>query len=194
MKTLSKEITESGVEIRTGIKIMGIDPEHSVVHLDGERLVYGHLFNCAGLHADSIAQEYGVGKQYRILPFKGLYWDLKDKSAFRTPVNLYPVPDLNVPFLGVHFTPNAEPSPKFTIGPTVTPALGRENYRWNENLEPKTALFTITSIAKQYLMNKNNFRAYLHQQAPLALPPFLLQAARKLIPKFKKVILPFRQK
>ena len=82
MKTLSKEITESGVEIRTGIKIMGIDPEHSVVHLDGERLVYGHLFNCAGLHADSIAQKYGVGKQYRILPFKGLYWDLKISLLF----------------------------------------------------------------------------------------------------------------
>ena len=60
--------------------------------------------------------------------------------------------------------------------------LGRENYRWNENLEPKTALFTITSIAKQYLMNKNNFRAYLHQQAPLALPPFLLQAAQQINP------------
>lgn len=186
IQTLSKELTENGIRIKTSAKILGINVESSEINLNGEYIRYGHIFNCAGLHADSIAHKYGVGGKYKILPFKGLYWNLKEKSAFNTPVNLYPVPDLNVPFLGVHFTPNTESTPQFTIGPTATPALGRENYRWFQNIEPKTALFTITTIAKQYLMNKNNFRKYVHQQAPLALPPFLLKSARELIPSIQE--------
>ena len=147
---------------------------------------YGYLFNCAGSHADSIAHMFDVGKEFKILPFKGLYWDLKDSSAFNSPVNLYPVPDLNVPFLGVHFTPNTNPVPQFTIGPTATPALGRENYKWSENIEAQTALFTIKTIAKQYLLDKNNFKKYVHKQAALVYPPLLLKAARELIPSIKQ--------
>ena len=186
IQKLSEELTENGVTIVTNTKILDINPNKSEINLNGQTLQYGHLFNCAGLHADSIAHMYGVGKKYKILPFKGLYWKLKKTSAFKAPVNLYPVPDLEVPFLGVHFTPNTESSPQFTLGPTATPALGRENYTWFQNIEPKTALFTIKTLAKQYLMNKNNFRRYVHQQAPLALTPFLLQAAQELIPSIQE--------
>ena len=45
---------------------------------------------------------------------------------FNLNTNLYPVPDLNVPFLGVHFTPTADEKPKINVGPTATLAFGRK--------------------------------------------------------------------
>ena len=65
-----------------------------------------HVVNAAGLYADSIALDFGFSQDHRILPFKGLYlYSDEPASAFRT--NIYPVPDLRNPFLGVHFTVRA---------------------------------------------------------------------------------------
>jgi len=148
-------------------------------------LNYGHLFNCAGLQADRIAHQFGVGHEYKLLPFKGLYWQLKPSCPIQPRTNLYPVPDLSVPFLGVHFTPSAEPKPLVSIGPTATPAWGRENYSGLEALEPGMALANLSLLTRQYLSNRDGFRRYVNEQAFLAFPPLLLRAARQLIPSLQ---------
>lgn len=85
----------------------------------------GYVVNCAGLHADRIARQFGFSQHYTILPFKGLYlYSDEPVGAFRT--NIYPVPDLRNPFLGVHFTVTADGHAK--IGPTAIPAFWREHY------------------------------------------------------------------
>lgn len=85
----------------------------------------GYVINAAGLYADKIAIDYGFSKNYRILPFKGLYlYSNEPPGSIRT--NIYPVPNLNNPFLGVHFTITADGKTK--IGPTAIPAFWRENY------------------------------------------------------------------
>jgi L-2-hydroxyglutarate oxidase LhgO len=90
----------------------------------------GYIVNSAGLYADRIAREFGFSERYRILPFKGLYlYSSEPPGAIRT--NIYPVPDLRNPFLGVHFTVTADGKAK--IGPTAIPAFWRENYRGLEN-------------------------------------------------------------
>lgn len=98
----------------------------------------GYVVNAAGLYADKIAADYGFSQNYRILPFKGLYlYSNEPPGSIRT--NIYPVPDLRNPFLGVHFTITADGKAK--IGPTAIPAFWRENYegfsnfRMNELLE-----------------------------------------------------------
>lgn len=85
----------------------------------------GHVVNAAGLYADRVARDFGFSNRYRILPFKGLYlYSDEPVGALRT--NIYPVPDLRNPFLGVHFTVRSDGHLK--IGPTAIPALWRENY------------------------------------------------------------------
>jgi L-2-hydroxyglutarate oxidase LhgO len=85
----------------------------------------GYVVNAAGLHADRIARQYGFSQHYRILPFKGLYLYGDDAGGhFHT--NIYPVPDLRNPFLGVHFTVTVDGHAK--IGPTAIPAFWREQY------------------------------------------------------------------
>jgi L-2-hydroxyglutarate oxidase LhgO len=90
----------------------------------------GHVVNAAGLHADRVAHRFGFGRKYAILPFKGLYLKSSEPpGSFRT--NIYPVPNLNNPFLGVHVTVTADGHHK--IGPTAIPALWREQYKGIEN-------------------------------------------------------------
>jgi (S)-2-hydroxyglutarate dehydrogenase len=69
-----------------------------------------------------------------------------------------------------------------SIGPTATPALGRENYFGLQGLELAMALRNFPLLARQYLGNQGGFRKYVHEQAFLALPPLLLRAAQELIP------------
>lgn len=85
----------------------------------------GYIVNAAGLYADRIARDFGFSERYRILPFKGLYlYSNQPPGALKT--NIYPVPDLANPFLGVHFTVTVNGHAK--IGPTAIPALWREQY------------------------------------------------------------------
>lgn len=90
----------------------------------------GYIVNAAGLYADRIARDFGFSERYRILPFKGLYL-YSDEPAGALRTNIYPVPDLRNPFLGVHFTLTADQHIK--IGPTAIPAFWREQYNGLEN-------------------------------------------------------------
>jgi L-2-hydroxyglutarate oxidase LhgO len=86
----------------------------------------GYLVNAAGLYADRVARDFGFSEDYRILPFKGIYlYSEEPAGALRT--NVYPVPDLRNPFLGVHFTVLVDGRAK--IGPTAIPAFWREQYK-----------------------------------------------------------------
>lgn len=85
----------------------------------------GFVVNCAGLYADDVARDFGFSENYRILPFKGLYLYANDTSGpFR--MHIYPVPDIQYPFLGVHVTVAVDGRSK--IGPTAIPAFWREQY------------------------------------------------------------------
>ena len=183
---LQRELQERGVNVLTAQPGWKAKPEQQQLLLaDGSALHYGHLFNCAGLQADRVAHAFGVGNQYSLLPFKGLYWQLKKSCPIQPSCNLYPVPDLNVPFLGVHFTPSASPNPVVSIGPTATPAWGRENYQGLQAAEPAMAAANLALLARQYLANRGGFRRYVHEQAFLVLPPLLLRTAQQLIPAIR---------
>ena len=183
VRRLQQELSERGVVFMAGQAGWTADPERRQLLLaDGDTITYGHLINCAGLQADRVAHRFEVGRHYSLLPFKGLYWQLKSDCPIQPRCNLYPVPDLDVPFLGVHFTPSADATPVVSIGPTATPAWGRENYRGLDAVEPAMAAANLALLARQYLANRGGFRRYVHEQAFLALPPLLLRAAQQLIP------------
>jgi (S)-2-hydroxyglutarate dehydrogenase len=192
---LRQELSEQGVRfLQHQLHWKARPDQQTLVLSDGTRLQYGHLFNCAGLQADRVAHQFGVGGHYSLLPFKGLYWQLKPGCSIQPRTNLYPVPDLNVPFLGVHFTPSADATPLVSIGPTATPAWGRENYRGLQALEPAMAAANLAVLARQYLANQGGFRRYVHEQAFLALPPLLLRAAQELIPAVRAEHIELSQK
>jgi len=184
---LQKELKQQGVDFMLNQKNISHEPKLRQIMLgSGKYIYYEHLFNCAGLQADNIAQKFEVGDDYSIMPFKGLYWQVKKKCKVQPKANIYPVPDLNVPFLGVHFTPSADKESVVTIGPTATLAWGREHYKGMKGIEPGMTLRNASILAKQYVLDLGNFRRYVHEQAFLNLPPLLLSAAQELIPSITK--------
>ena len=186
IKQLQRELKGRGVNFLYNEQNWTVQAELKQIRLnDGLTINYGHLFNCTGLQADRVAQRFGIGMNYSLLPFKGLYWKLKSDCPIRPRTNLYPVPDLNIPFLGVHFTPSAGTIPTISIGPTATPAWGRENYRGMKAFESAMTIRNLTILSQQYFSNKGGFRRYVHEQAFLSLKPMLVQAAKQLIPSIK---------
>jgi (S)-2-hydroxyglutarate dehydrogenase len=120
---MRQDAINEGIRIQCGSAYQGRD--NGKVRTSLDNIEAGYVVNAAGLYADKIAMDYGFSEKYRILPFKGLYlYSDEPPGAIRT--NIYPVPDLRNPFLGVHFTITADGKTK--IGPTAIPALWRENY------------------------------------------------------------------
>lgn len=136
MEAMKKDALREGVQIHCGVRYQASSKNR--VETTGGVFDVGYVVNAAGLYADRIAREFGFSEHYRILPFKGLYlYSSEPPKAIRT--NIYPVPDLKNPFLGVHFTVAA--TGKIKIGPTAIPGLWREhyggmaNFRWDELAE-----------------------------------------------------------
>jgi len=130
IEEMTKDATKEGITIRTGAPYLRV--RKGVVTTPQESFTAGHVVNAAGLYADKIALDFGFSESYRILPFKGLYlYSDEPPGAFRT--NIYPVPDLRNPFLGVHFTVRV--GGQIKIGPTAIPALWREQYRGFDNFK-----------------------------------------------------------
>lgn len=88
------------------------------------------LVNCAGLHADRVAELAGVRPRARIVPFRGEYYELNPDKRHLVRGLIYPVPDPSLPFLGVHLTRMLDGS--VHAGPNAVLALCREGYRWRD--------------------------------------------------------------
>ena len=193
LNQLEKELNQNGIKIIKESKINNINTNDRKFEINNSNIVsYNYLFNTTGLQADRISKLFKITHPFVLLPFKGLYWKLKSTCKINIKSNVYPVPDLNVPFLGVHFTPNTYGD--VYIGPTATAAWGRENYYSLENIEPRMAVNNLYILGKQYLYNKGGFRRYVHDQAFQSFKPFLVKAAQKLIPKIKTEDIEFSNK
>jgi (S)-2-hydroxyglutarate dehydrogenase len=86
--------------------------------------------NCAGLHSDRVARMAGLRPEARIVPFRGEYYELRPARSGLVRGLIYPVPDPQFPFLGVHLTRMIDGS--VHAGPNAVLALRREGYRWRD--------------------------------------------------------------
>lgn len=147
---MKKDAVDEGVHVQCGVRY--IKKQKSLIKTSCGVYEAGHVVNASGLYADKIARDFGFSEQHRILPFKGLYlYSDEPPGAIRT--NVYPVPNLNNPFLGVHFTVTA--TGRVKIGPTAIPALWRENYNGMCNF--RLAEFTEILIRSCGLMALSTF-------------------------------------
>lgn len=123
LQSMVADAVTEGVQIKSGVAF--VRKTGRTVQTTECQYEAGYVVNAAGLYADQIARQFGFSERYRMLPFKGLYlYSDEPPGALRT--NIYPVPDLRNPFLGVHFTVTNDGKAK--IGPTAIPALWREQY------------------------------------------------------------------
>ena len=181
MTSLVGEAIGAGIDIRCGGRLGRVDPERRTLEWSGEPLAYGHVINAAGLHADAVAHLFSVGHRYTLLPFKGIYWKLDPASGIRVNHLLYPVPDLRVPFLGVHTTTTVEGA--IYLGPTAVPAFGRENYRGLAGVRIGELLRIGTLLGRQLLSGRDGFRRLAWQEGRRYSKAQFAEAARALLPR-----------
>jgi L-2-hydroxyglutarate oxidase LhgO len=138
---------------------------------------YGVLINCAGLYADKIAKDFGKSKNYAIIPFKGVYLEYTDKDI-EVRRNIYPVPNLKNPFLGVHYTVLV--NGKVKLGPTAIPAFWRENYKGFKNFSFSELVQILYWEAVLFLTNASNFRTLALEEVRKYWKPYMQMQALKL--------------
>ena len=120
---------QAGGDIFTGAAVKKITRSTGSVALETTKgtLQAKYLINCAGLYADKLASMTGENVGVRIIPFRGEYYTLRQESHHLVSGLIYPVPDPQFPFLGVHFTRNIKGHVE--AGPNAVMALRREGYR-----------------------------------------------------------------
>lgn len=126
---LEAELREKGVDFRLGQRVKHVDAtaERVTLTTSSEVIIARLLVTCAGLWSDRIAVAAGAPKDPRIVPFRGGYLEVKPSD---TPVLrglVYPVPDPDLPFLGVHVSKHIDGS--VSLGPTALLVLARDAYK-----------------------------------------------------------------
>ncbi len=119
---------EAGADFYLGCEVTSIERRGAVirVHTPERTIEARHVITCAGLHADTLARMTGGARDPKIIPFRGDYLVLRADRSGLVAGNVYPVPDPEFPFLGVHFTPRM--NGEIWLGPNAVLAFAREGY------------------------------------------------------------------
>lgn len=122
-------VLKYGGEIILGEKVVNVIQDGKQVSVEtGQSTFHASiLINCAGLYSDRIARLSSQNVNVRIIPFRGEYFKLKKDREYLVKNLIYPVPDPNFPFLGVHFTRMMKGGVE--AGPNAVLAFSREGYR-----------------------------------------------------------------
>ncbi len=122
------EFKNLGGEIQLSFPVISMERKGKsiVIHAKEQYIESKLLINCAGLYSDKIATMSGAKHDVRIIPFRGEYFQLKPSKEHLVKNLIYPVPDPNFPFLGVHFTRMKNGG--IEAGPNAVLALRREGY------------------------------------------------------------------
>ena len=142
-RTYANIVQEGGGELRLATRVAAVDsrPDELVVQTTKGDIHTRYLVNCAGLQSDLVAQMTGSTHGLRIVPFRGEYYELVPQSRHLVRGLIYPVPDPDFPFLGVHFTKKISGSVE--AGPNAVLAFAREGYK-KSDFSPRHVLGLIT--------------------------------------------------
>ena len=178
---LADRVRERGGRVVLGSAVTGAGPGWVMSMREG-RVAAGHILNAAGLYADTVAQWFGFGQDYRMLPFKGLYW-YGNWTPGRLQRQVYPVPDPRNPFLGVHVTVTVDGRAK--IGPTAIPALWREDYGGVSGLRGNELWDVVRSYPRFLTSKHHDVPGLLRAELPKYARPYLVKQAAALVPSVR---------
>jgi L-2-hydroxyglutarate oxidase len=135
--------TAAGGEIQTGTAVRAIDegPRNVRIGMGSETVAARYVIACGGLMADRLARMMHIPLDFRIIPFRGEYYRLPPSRNRLVRHLIYPVPDPELPFLGVHLTRMIDGS--VTVGPNAVLGWKREGYG-RVNLDLKDSLEMLT--------------------------------------------------
>ncbi|MCZ2257383.1 L-2-hydroxyglutarate oxidase [Sporosarcina sp. G11-34] len=147
-------IRDAGGVIENNAEVKAIDEQFNEITVETTNETYKakFLINCAGLHSDRIAKMAGYLIDMKIVPFRGEYFMLKESKRPLVKNLIYPVPNPDFPFLGVHFTRMIDG--QVDVGPNAVPGFKREAYnKLSFNLRDFSEMITYPGYWKMGLKN-----------------------------------------
>src|SRR5579862_5259518 len=170
-------------EITLSTKVTGLkrNPQEVIVQTDRGEFVAKAIINCAGLFSDRIAKMAGDKPDLAIFPFRGEYYDLIPERSSLVRALIYPVPDPQFPFLGVHFTRRINGC--VDAGPNAVLALRREGYKRSDfNLRDLSSALTFPGFwhmaGRHWRNGLGEFRRSLSKTA-------FVRALQRLLPDLR---------
>ncbi len=182
-RAMAAEVRRRGVEILTGARVTAIHQASGGLRLRTAAVDVGarHLVNCAGLYCDTIARMAGTTPDVRIIPFRGEYYMIRPVRRDLVRGLIYPVPDPEFPFLGVHFTRTVHG--EVEAGPNAVLALAREGYSL-ARVRPGELLESLT-YAGFWRMARQYWRTGLHEVWRSLSAKAFVRALQRLVPDLR---------
>jgi L-2-hydroxyglutarate oxidase len=179
-RAYGRQVEKHGGEIMLGSKLLSIEQRGDHMHLlttQGD-VQATHVINCAGLYSDAVARMMGLSLGLRIVPFRGEYYFLRPQAHHLVKGLIYPVPDPEFPFLGVHFTRTIHGGVE--AGPNAVLAMAQEGYA-KGNISARESLATLAypgfwSMARKY------WRTGIHEVYRSLSKPAFTKALQRLVP------------
>jgi L-2-hydroxyglutarate oxidase LhgO len=180
---LARDLTAAGVAIETNAKVTGIGRSGDGLELGTPRLTVraGRIVNCAGLYSDVVARLAGAPTDVRIIPFRGEYYFLRPERRHLVRGLIYPVPDPEFPFLGVHFTKTIHGD--IEAGPNAVLAFAREGYTFGR-IQPGEFLGTLT-YRGFWAMARRYWRTGLYEMYRSLSKGAFVRALQRLVPELR---------
>ena len=172
------EFTSLGGSLEFNVKLKLIDRGGEILD-SGNFFRFKHLVNAAGAQADRISRSVGIGTEYAMLPFMGVYRATSEKNL---PLRrlVYPVPHPINPFLGVHFTLTIDGKAK--IGPTAIPIAGREQYSLTTGWSASDLGQALKGMKSLITGDAHDFGAILKSEWPKVIETLLVKESMGLVP------------
>jgi L-2-hydroxyglutarate oxidase len=180
---LADRVRERDGRVLTSARVTRIERNHDKVVLStaAEQVEASQVVNCAGLHCDRVTAMSGQTPEVKIVPFRGEYYELTKEAEHLCKNLIYPVPDPNFPFLGVHFTRMIEGGVE--CGPNAVLAMAREGYRKTDfNLADLTETLAYSGFRK---LAAKYWKTGLGEMWRSASKAAFVRALQRLVPEIK---------
>jgi L-2-hydroxyglutarate oxidase len=168
--------------LRTRVQAFRAQGSEAVLETSRDTVAARWVINCAGLQSDRMTKLAGAEPGARIVPFRGEYYELRPERRSLVRNLIYPVPDPNFPFLGVHFTRMIDGS--VHAGPNAVLSLKREGYRRTSfNLRDFVETMTYAGF---WRLAKKHARAGLEEMHRSLSKRAFASSLQKLIPEIRE--------
>ncbi len=180
---LARGLIGAGVSIETNAKVTAIARTGDGLELGTPRLSVRarRIVNCAGLYSDVVARMAGAPTDVRIIPFRGEYYFLRPERRPLVRGLIYPVPDPEFPFLGVHFTKTVHGD--IEAGPNAVLAFAREGYTFGR-IQPGELLGTL-AYRGFWAMARRYWRTGLYEMYRSLSKRAFVRALQRLVPELR---------
>ena len=182
-KKMSEQFESLGGEFLLNTEVINLkeDKERIQVITSSETISSEYLICCAGLMADRVAKLLDIKIDFQIIPFRGEYYKLKDKHNSLVKHLIYPIPDPNLPFLGVHLTKMIDGS--ITVGPNAVLGFKREGYKkLNFSIRDSIQFLSFKGFHK---VIKKNLKSGLYEMKNSIFKRGYLKEVQKYSPQIK---------